>query len=154
ARKLHVFGVDVGVEGGRGRWKAVKGGQGQQQPRQCDSPAAYLHRPPLLCTALHRISFHLSLPFAYTPTSADSLGGILSRLRSASSAARSTSAVTSASMSASRVAATPRCFRYSSYKPIGSRRPGYRSSRPTRETGPGGDGARAESPGPPGCSGG
>src|SRR6266702_2093589 len=67
ARKLHIFGVDVrAVEGGRGRWKAVKVGQSEQQPRQCDSPAAYLHRPPPPCTALHRIRFHLSLPFAYT----------------------------------------------------------------------------------------
>src|SRR5207237_9238338 len=123
ACKLHVFGMDVrALEGGRGRWKAVQVGQGEQQPRPCDSPA-YLHRPPPPCNGLHRFRVHLSLPFAYTPTSADSLGGIVSRLRRASSAARSTSAVTSASMSASRVGATPRCFRYSSYKPIGSRFP-------------------------------
>src|SRR4029077_20084581 len=124
ARNLYVLGVNVrAVEGGRGRCKAVKGGQTKQHRRQCNSAAIYLHRPPPPSTALHRITVHLPLPFAYTRSSADSLGGILSRLCSASSAARSTSAVMSASMSASRVGEMPRCVRYSSYSPIGSRFP-------------------------------
>src|SRR3989449_76217 len=61
--------------------------------------------------------------FAYTPTIALSPGGILARLASASSAARSTWAVTAASTSLSCRSVCPSCFRYSSYRPTGSRLP-------------------------------
>src|SRR5882672_1128664 len=63
-------------------------------------------------------------PFlAYTPCSALSPGGIVSRLRNACSAARSTSAVTAASISSSCFTVIPSVFEYSSYIPIGSRLP-------------------------------
>src|SRR3989454_409093 len=61
--------------------------------------------------------------FAYPPTTALSPGGIFSRLASASSAARSTWAVTAASTSPSCCAVRPSSFRYSSYRPTGSRLP-------------------------------
>src|SRR3989454_239326 len=60
---------------------------------------------------------------AYTPTTALSPGGIFARLASGSSAARSTWAVTAASTSPSCCAVRPSSFRYSSYRPTGSRLP-------------------------------